>query len=158
MAKTKQLYEDNGVELSKGSISAGDEVTLVYSGLLAKNGADMVYAHIGYGEDWQEKDYLPMQREEGIFKTTIKVSSYDSLNIAFKDGGDNWDNNSQANYSFRVAKKASRSVSSTSKVAYSEEKKTTSKSDSIEVSSIKVRSKNGREKDFKKEYYKKIGF
>ncbi|NLD49762.1 MAG: carbohydrate-binding protein [Clostridiaceae bacterium] len=115
MARTKQLYEDSGVELSKATISAGDEVTLKYSGLLARSGADEVYAHIGYGDDWKEKEFIPMQNDNGIFRTTIKVSAYDSLNIAFKDSGENWDNNSYENYSFKVARKSEKSE--TAKVA-----------------------------------------
>lgn len=112
MARSKQLYEDNGVEISKATISAGDEVTLKYSGLLARNGADMVYAHIGYGDDWQEKAFIPMENDNGVFRTTIKVSAYDSLNIAFKDSGENWDNNSYENYSFKVSRKPEKSETS----------------------------------------------
>lgn len=108
MAKTKQLYEDNGVEVSKTPISVGDEVTLLYSGLLAKSGAEMVYAHIGYGDNWEEKAFIPMQKDNDVFKATIKVNHPDSLNIAFKDSGENWDNNSHSNYSFKVAKKAAK--------------------------------------------------
>lgn len=107
MARTKQLYEDNGVELSKATISVGDEVTLVYRGLLAKSGADSVYAHIGYGENWDGKELIPMEKMEDVFKATIKVNLSDKLNIAFKDSVDNWDNNSQQNYSFSVSQKSS---------------------------------------------------
>lgn len=119
LARTKQLYEDNGVELSKATISVGDEVTLVYSGLLAKSGADSIYAHIGYGENWDGKEYIPMEKMEDVFKATIKVNLSDKLNIAFRDSVDNWDNNSQQNYSFNVSTKASKtsSVSTESKTS-----------------------------------------
>nr|WP_010248199.1 carbohydrate-binding protein [Acetivibrio cellulolyticus] len=120
MSKTKQLYEDNGVELSKSTISVGDEITLLYSGLLAQSGADSIYAHIGYGDNWEGKEFIPMEKMEDKFKATIKVNLSDKLNVAFKDGVDNWDNNSQLNYSFNVAKRAEKSSTS-------EEKKTTAK-------------------------------
>lgn len=109
MARTKQLYEDNGVEISKATINVGDEVTLMYSGLLAQSGADSVYAHIGYGDNWEGKQFIPMEKEEDAFKATIKVDQSDKLNVAFKDSVDNWDNNSYQNYSFSVSKRASRS-------------------------------------------------
>lgn len=109
MAKSKQVYSDNGVEVSKVPISVGDEITVKYSGLLVRSGAQQVYAHIGYGNEWKEKALLPMEREEDIFKATIKVNHEESLNIAFKDSVDNWDNNSQNNYSFDVAKRSSKS-------------------------------------------------
>jgi len=40
----------------------GDEVTLYYKGLLAQSGADAIFAHIGYGENWEDKTFIPMQR------------------------------------------------------------------------------------------------
>ncbi|ADU73792.1 putative carbohydrate-binding protein with starch-binding CBM53 [Acetivibrio thermocellus AD2] len=106
MARTKQVYADNGVELSKTTLTVGDEVTLYYKGLLAQSGADAIFAHIGYGENWEDKTFIPMQKENDVFKATIKINHADDLNIAFKDSGDNWDNNSWANYSFKVTKKA----------------------------------------------------
>jgi len=81
-------------------------VTLYYKGLLAQSGADAIFAHIGYGENWEDKTFIPMQKENDVFKATIKINHADDLNIAFKDSGDNWDNNSWANYSFKVTKKA----------------------------------------------------
>jgi len=111
----------NCVELSKATISVGDEVTLLYSGLLAQNGADSVYAHIGYGDNWEGKEFIPMEKDDDVFKATIKVNLSDKLNVAFKDSVDNWDNNSQQNYSFNISKKASKSASD------SGEKKTSAK-------------------------------
>lgn len=125
MARTKQLYEDSGVELSKATINVGDEVTLLYRGLLARSGADSVYAHIGYGDNWEGKEFIPMEKVEDVFKATIKVNLSDKLNIAFKDGVDNWDNNSQQNYSFNVSAKASK-TSVTSKTASTSKSSSTS--------------------------------
>ncbi len=139
MAKTKQLYEENGVELSKATISVGDEVTLLYKGLLAQNGADSVYAHIGYGDNWENKEFIPMEKDNDVFRTTIKVNLSDKLNVAFKDSVDNWDNNSLQNYSFDVSKKASKSAST------SGEKKTASR-----VKATAVKADPAKEKDEEK--------
>lgn len=130
MARNKQLYADNGVEISKATINVGDEVTLLYSGLLAKSGADSVYAHIGYGENWEDKAFVPMEKVEDVFKATIKVSHPEKLNVAFKDSVDNWDNNSQQNYSFDVTAKASKSSAS-------KEKKATAKASSSKSEAVK---------------------
>lgn len=127
MARTKQLYEDSGVELSKATINVGDEVTLLYRGLLAKSGADSVYAHIGYGDSWEAKEYIPMEKVEDVFKATIKVNLSDKLNIAFKDGVDNWDNNSQQNYSFNVSAKSSKTSGASKTASATTEKKTSPK-------------------------------
>ena len=86
MARAKQLYEENGVQVSKSSIRVGDEITLSYNGLLVQCGAESVYAHIGYGESWQDKEFIPMERCDDVFKAKIKVTHPDSLN-AFKDSG-----------------------------------------------------------------------
>jgi len=131
LAKTKQLYADNGVELSKSTISVGDEVTLFYSGLLAKSGADSVYAHIGYGDNWEHKEFIPMEKVADVFRATIKVNHPDKLNIAFKDSIDNWDNNSYQNYSFNVSTKSSKSSASKTKKTSAKAKSSTAKSEEV---------------------------
>jgi len=125
MAKSKQEYANNGVEISKATIGVGDEVTLFYKGLLAQCGAEEIYAHIGYGKEWENKAFIPMERDNDVFKATIRIERPDNLNVAFKDSGDNWDNNSMANYSFKVSKrvtKTSSKASDTEKSAKSDKK------------------------------------
>jgi hypothetical protein len=107
-----QANNSTSVKISKASISAGDEVTITYTGDLAKN--ENVCAHVGYGDSWENKEFIPMTLEKNVCKATIKISSSDCLKICFKDVQDNWDNNSGNNYSFEVtvkkapAKKASK--------------------------------------------------
>jgi len=131
MARTKQEYANNGVEISKASLGVGDEVTLFYKGLLAQSGAEAVYAHIGYGKEWEDKTFIPMERDNDVFKATIKINHPDDLNVAFKDNGDNWDNNSMANYSFRVSKKVAKT---TSKASDSEKSQKAEKKSSCKTS------------------------
>ncbi|MCX7920445.1 MAG: carbohydrate-binding protein [Clostridia bacterium] len=109
MATVNQPYQENGVEVSKKTIYVGDEVTLSYSGLLYTSGADMVYAYIGYGDEWEQSEYVPMERGDNSFKATIKVALPGTLNVCFKDSGVNWDNNSSQNYVFKITKKAAKS-------------------------------------------------
>ncbi|HHV28839.1 carbohydrate-binding protein [Acetivibrio mesophilus] len=135
MARTKQDYADNGVEISKSTIGVGDEVTLYYKGLLVQSGAETVFAHIGYGENWDDKAFIPMERDDDVFKATIKIDHSDDLNIAFKDSGDNWDNNSWANYSFKVSKKAAKAAKIVSKEEKTEKKASTKSTKSSETKS-----------------------
>ena len=97
-------YIPNGVILNPAVPTAGDKVKLVYDGLLAKNGANHVYAHVGYGSNWDNVNFFQMLRSATGFETTIPVSNADTLNLCFKDCANNWDNNSGKNYTFDVAR------------------------------------------------------
>ncbi|MCX7842711.1 MAG: carbohydrate-binding protein [Clostridia bacterium] len=121
MAGKTQPYAENGVIIDKLPAYAGDEVTITYDGLLAKSGADKVYAYIGYGEEWQEKGFVPMNLELDTFKATFKALMPGTMYIAFKDSAENWDNNSGANYSFEIGKKKRAAVKTSEKKT--EEKK-----------------------------------
>lgn len=100
-------YSQNGVEISKSNVSVGDEITITYQGFLASNGAETLSAHLGYGEhDWEEVQEVVMKKEKnGSFKAKIKITNQGQLNLCFKDGWNNWDNNSYRNYSFNIANK-----------------------------------------------------
>ncbi|HEX3028220.1 MAG TPA: carbohydrate binding domain-containing protein [Clostridia bacterium] len=106
MVAKEQKYTENGVKVSKTTIYAGDKITVSYFGLLVQSGANDVYLHFGFGDEWESKDLVQMNLEYGIFKADIKVEKPGTLNIAFKDSAENWDNNSAQNYSFKVSKKA----------------------------------------------------
>jgi hypothetical protein len=129
MTNIAQIYAENGVFISKSNFHVGDEVTISYNGLLAQQGADSVYIHMGYGPKWKEKTYIPMKNEEGIFKAKFKILLDDVLNISFKDSADNWDNNSYMNYSFSVSKEVKSTSSKTcgTSPAKTDTKKTASK-------------------------------
>ncbi len=109
MSKISHDYSKNGVFVSKLPINVGDEVKISYSGLLAENGADRVFAHIGYDEAWKESQYVSMEKEEGLFVTKLKVPNYVKLNVCFKDSASNWDNKGSY-YSFPIESKKTKSV------------------------------------------------
>lgn len=140
MAKSKQLYEENGVEISKTTISVGDEVILSYKGLLAKSGADAIYAHIGYGDGWENKEFIPMEKNNDAFKVKINVNHPDKLNIAFKDSVDNWDNNSYQNYSFDVSEHAKKIANAAAKIKSNVKKADTEKSADSKTKATKTKS------------------
>ena len=119
-------YEENGVKLSKKTSKVGDTVKLFYDGLLKKSGASQVKVHTGYNDEWEEADYIDMVPEGEAFVTEVTIKKHGYFNCAFVDPAGNWDNNSGANYSFKVTKPRS---TSTKKTADKETKTTkTSKS------------------------------
>ena len=97
---TEYIY--NGVLLSPSVPTVGDQVKVVYDGLLAKSGATDVIARVGYGNRWDNLYDYRMYRSSTGFETTIPVSDSNTMNIAFKDCANNWDNNAGKNYSFDV--------------------------------------------------------
>ena len=93
-----------GVTVDPVPITAGEEVTILYNGLLAKSGADQVYLHCGYGraDAWTYvKDYK-MEKTDRGWVTKIKVANPTRLNLCFKDSASNWDNNNGINWSFEI--------------------------------------------------------
>lgn len=92
-------YSTNGIHIDKST----DHIRLLYNGILAKNGARDVYAVIGYGDNnkWEGVKQYPMHSAGyQTFELLVPVNSDKSMNIAFKDAADNWDNNSGMNYTF----------------------------------------------------------
>lgn len=101
--KSLNLYADKGIELSNQKIRTGDVLTLTYSGLLAASGADRVFIHYGYGDSWDELKTEEMINDNGRFTARIELKKAGSLNVCFKDSANNWDNNSNENYCFKVS-------------------------------------------------------
>ena len=92
-------YTYNGVMADSAT---KDAINLTYNGLLARSGADSVYAVCGYGNNWAEQNVIKMSRTDQGFQATIPAR--DALvNIAFKDSANNWDNNNGQNYTFSVS-------------------------------------------------------
>jgi hypothetical protein len=110
-------YVSDVVDISKSTITIGDEITITYKGYLASNGAESVYVHMGYNENWEEQASVPMKRDKsGSFKAKIKVAKLGTLNFCFKDGWDNWDNNYNSNYAFPISSKKTTTRIATPKV------------------------------------------
>ncbi|MCX7746702.1 MAG: carbohydrate-binding protein [Clostridia bacterium] len=96
-------YISNGVAVSPSVPSAGENCKIVYDGLLSKSGATHLFAHIGFGNDWNNSADYEMKKITTGFEVSVPITNADTLNICFKDCADNWDNNSGKNYSFDIA-------------------------------------------------------
>jgi len=93
-------YRGNGVVISPAVLKKGETAHVMYNGILARDGADRLYVHVGFGDDWKNvKDYKMIKTDQG-FEAQIPVSFDDTMNLCFKDRANNWDNNSGNNYSF----------------------------------------------------------
>lgn len=98
----KGIYEANGIYLSKSSPKVGDQLEIIYSGLLATSGAQQVRIHYGYNETWENAEYIDMTADSDGFKAVIPLGRKGALNFAFLDPIGNWDNYSGNNYSVEV--------------------------------------------------------
>lgn len=96
------MYPKNGVVIVPNVLAEGDRATILYEGILHNSGADSVYMHVGYGEDWKNTTDVQMRRTSEGFEGEIQVKSNDKLCMAFKDSAGNWDNNGGRNYTFEV--------------------------------------------------------
>jgi len=101
-------YSKNGVFCDPYHIKKGNNIQLTYEGILANEGAQMVYAHIGYGsnERWVNTgEYEMVPNGSGKFEVELPITESGNLNVAFKDDGGNWDNNGGQNYIFSPEEK-----------------------------------------------------
>jgi hypothetical protein len=95
-------YENNGIVISPAVPAKGETARVVYNGLLAQSGADKVYVHVGFGQEWKRPTDYRMNKSADGFEVQIPVALANTINLCFKDNANNWDNNSGANYSYTV--------------------------------------------------------
>lgn len=94
-----------GVVVDPTPITAGQEVTVFYNGLLGPEGQGQVYLHVGYGSEknWHDVKDIRMERTGWGWVSDVTVPDFeDRFHFCFKDVGNNWDNNNGANWSFQV--------------------------------------------------------
>jgi hypothetical protein len=95
-------YLSNGVVVTPSNPETYQNVTIVYNGLLAQRGANELWAHVGFGDGWQGTQELKMLRTSSGYEVTIPAANAESLNVAFHDPLNNWDNNNGMNYNFNI--------------------------------------------------------
>ena len=95
-------YLANGVIISPTNPHPGESVKVCYNGLLPKSGANTIYAHVGFGFEWQNQQDIQMTRTPAGFEASVTANNHDTLCVAFKDCANNWDNNQGLNYNFNI--------------------------------------------------------
>ncbi len=106
-ARLRAMYEADypqGVVVDPTPITAGEEITVLYYGLLAKSGADQVYLHAGYGNarEWRHVSDFKMSKTGWGWVKTLEIPDESRFNLCFKDSAGNWDNNNGINWSFEI--------------------------------------------------------
>ncbi|MBO8128455.1 MAG: carbohydrate-binding protein [Peptococcaceae bacterium] len=94
-----------GVVVDPTPITAGEEITVFYNGLLSTSGADQVYLHLGFGpsDRWHNVKSMKMSRTGwGWVKTFEAPMEEERLNFCFHDSAGNWDNNNGMNWSWTI--------------------------------------------------------
>ncbi|MCX7745646.1 MAG: carbohydrate-binding protein [Clostridia bacterium] len=97
--QSSNSYSDSGVQLKE----VINTLKLTYNGILAKNGAQEVFAVIGYGNNlkWEDVETYPMHKiGEQNYELVFPIKRGGNINIAFRDISENWDNNHGMNYTF----------------------------------------------------------
>ncbi|HPV01553.1 MAG TPA: carbohydrate-binding protein [Clostridiales bacterium] len=103
--KTRNLdYLDKGVAISPALPVVGDKITVFYDGILAKNGAEEITLHLGYGSNWDNEQAIPMVKKDTGFEATIPALKEDYLKLSFKDTFNNVDDNNGKGYSIEILK------------------------------------------------------
>lgn len=83
----------------------GKRVSILYNGLLSKEGATSVYLHYGYGEgeDWTGTTEQPMEQRNEGWEKVVHLDQNNQLNFCFKDGSNHWDNNNGSNWAYKIS-------------------------------------------------------
>lgn len=96
------MYYKNGLIVTPNVLAEGDEATVIYKGILKESGADEIIMHVGYGEKWNDTQDIKMKKTKEGFETNLSITNDLPLKVAFRDGANNWDNNSSRDYTFEV--------------------------------------------------------
>ena len=88
---TDKLIENNTVKIS-------------YTGKLFQDDSEEVYAHYGFGNNWDNLNEVKMEKTELGFQAEIELNSSDTLNLCFRNSNNEWDNNDGQNYIFPIEK------------------------------------------------------
>ena len=83
-------------------IIEGAKVKISYVGYLFQNGSEEVYLHYGFGINWDNVSEIKMEKTELGFQCEIDILDADSLNLCFKNGSGEWDNNFGQNFTFPI--------------------------------------------------------
>ena len=88
---TDKLIENNTVKIS-------------YTGKLFQDNSEEVFAHYGFGTNWDNLNEVKMEKTELGFQVEIELISSDTLNLCFRNSNNEWDNNDGQNYIFPIEK------------------------------------------------------
>lgn len=100
--KQNMEYLHKGVAISPAAPAVGERITILYDGILSKNGASGMTVHLGYGTRWDNAQDVPMVKGGTCFEATVPAIKEDSMKLSFSDPQNNIDDNSGNGYSFDI--------------------------------------------------------
>ena len=77
-------------------------VKISYTGKFFQDGSEKVFVHYGFGNSWDNLQDVEMKKTELGFQAEISLTKPEELNLWFKNGNNEWDNNEGKNYAFKV--------------------------------------------------------
>jgi hypothetical protein len=94
----------DGVLIAPTPITANEEFTVWYGGLLAKDGASDIFLHYGIGPGaWQNVHDVRMNKEsDGVFSCQVEAADGGRFEFCFRDTAGRWDNNNSRNWSLAI--------------------------------------------------------
>ena len=70
----QDVFIDGRIAVKPMPVYQGRRATVKYKGLLAQSGAQKVYMHVGYGQDWKDSTDIPMSYVGGqCWQTDITI-------------------------------------------------------------------------------------
>ncbi|MBC7342106.1 MAG: carbohydrate-binding protein [Clostridia bacterium] len=104
LEKMRAANHPDGVTVDPIPASRGEEITVLYYGPLAQNGASQLWMHTGYGpaNQWSEVKDLPMEKTGRGWVAVVGADRGDRLNFCFHDNTGRWDNNQGRNWSLEI--------------------------------------------------------
>ncbi len=80
------------------------KVKISYTGKFFQENSEKVYAHYGFGVNWDNINEVELEKTELGFQKEIELDEGETFNLCFKNENDEWDNNEGQNYVFALEK------------------------------------------------------
>ena len=93
----------DGIIFNTNELKQNSFVKITYTGSLSNSNSSKIFAHIGFGSNWQNIMDLEMQKCCLGYELTLQLpSQFDSINMAFMNDKNEWDNNFGNDFSFKL--------------------------------------------------------
>lgn len=83
-------------------LTQNNKVKISYTGTFFQDDSQEVFAHFGFGLNWNNITEIKMEKTELGFQAEIELPESDSLNLCFRNEKKDWDNNLGENYIFPI--------------------------------------------------------
>ena len=93
----------DGIIFNTNKLKQNSFVKMTYTGFLNTSKSSKIFAHIGFGPNWQNITDFEMKKSGLGYELTFQLpSQFDSINLAFMNDKNEWDNNFGNDFSFKL--------------------------------------------------------